>query len=158
MNLQNLSFQNPINAPNRPKNRVKMMNYYRKIKIGYMSKKFNLPLFLIGCLLSTLTLKTCSVRRREHSLFSVKFSVLFFFWITYCACQLIDDIALFDINSTSAVEWDEKTRAVHNPEKEQHWKKRVFSAAGLEIINSADFVRRVWNYWVSFPLLSVLFI
>ena len=33
------------------------MNYYRQIKIGYMSKKFNLPLFLIGSLLSTLTLK-----------------------------------------------------------------------------------------------------
>ena len=33
------------------------MNYYRKIKIGFMSKIFNLSLFLIGSLLSTLTLK-----------------------------------------------------------------------------------------------------
>ena len=28
-----------------------MIYYYRKIKIGYMGKKFNLPLFLIGSLL-----------------------------------------------------------------------------------------------------------
>ena len=33
------------------------MYYDRQINIGNMSKKFNLPLFLIGSFLSTLTLK-----------------------------------------------------------------------------------------------------
>ena len=42
-----------------------MMNYYRKIEIGYMSKKFDLPLFLIGILLSTLTLKFLSRSGRK---------------------------------------------------------------------------------------------
>ena len=44
-------------TPGRPNYGVKMMYHYRQIIGGYMTKKFNLSLFLIGSLLQTLTLK-----------------------------------------------------------------------------------------------------
>ena len=52
-----------------------MMNYYKKIKIGYMSKKFNFPLFLIGSLLSTLTLNdVCNTVTQFFQILGLQFT------------------------------------------------------------------------------------